>query len=284
MSVTNLDDKRLPVFYEVKIEHRWDGTFGLSIEGIGNDPTPRSKNSVARALKEAIEIIDPSVLPIAAQSEAARLREKIAAGLHYPDCWDTAAYPTLESAIFESLDNFICAFAKKYQAGGGEVVYQGRMVGDKHWIDQSEAGYLHMLARPTIFQTQKLYTVSQTAQTEPVLDRPAKVGGTRFGQGVTWSTVIGAAQRLYEHEVTPQKEAERIKRASAVCAEIRGEKTPEPIQGPKILERVWYHKGVGDDPEDYEIFDQSQFMSNRPDCESCIQALIVEAPNWELDK
>jgi hypothetical protein len=37
------------------------------------------------------------------------LRDKIASGLHYPDCWDTAAYPTLEHAMWESLHNFMCS-------------------------------------------------------------------------------------------------------------------------------------------------------------------------------
>lgn len=49
----------------------------------------------------------------------------------------------------------------------------------------------------------------QTRET-PVLDKPAKVGAGRFGVGVKWSSVIAAAQRLYEREVTPEKEAERI--------------------------------------------------------------------------
>lgn len=64
---------------------------------------------------------------------------------------------------------------------------------------------------------------------EPRLDRPAKVGGVRFGKGVKWSTVIGAAQRKYEYEVTPEKEAARIKRARTVmdeftasCDQVRG--------------------------------------------------------------
>ncbi|AOJ09641.1 hypothetical protein WS71_20225 [Burkholderia mayonis] len=29
--------------------------------------------------------------------------------MHYPDCWDTAAYPTLDSAMLESLNSFMCS-------------------------------------------------------------------------------------------------------------------------------------------------------------------------------
>jgi len=61
-TLINLGDKRPSVFYTVTIEHRWDGTFGLSISGIGDDPTPRSRNSVASTLLEVIKVIDPSVL------------------------------------------------------------------------------------------------------------------------------------------------------------------------------------------------------------------------------
>jgi hypothetical protein len=74
-------------------------------------------------------------------------------------------------------------------------------------------------------------TAGKAAQAEPVLDKPAKVGGGRFGVGVKWSTVIGAAQRHYEYEVTPEKEAARIARAGEVIESIRrGEYLSEPAQ------------------------------------------------------
>jgi hypothetical protein len=39
----------------------------------------------------------------------------IARILHYPDCWDTAAYPTLESAVIEALSSeFKCSDAKHW--------------------------------------------------------------------------------------------------------------------------------------------------------------------------
>lgn len=62
MTTTDINAKRPSVFYTVNIEHRWDGTFGLSVSGIGDDPSPRSRNSVACALIEAVKIIDPSVI------------------------------------------------------------------------------------------------------------------------------------------------------------------------------------------------------------------------------
>ncbi|MCK1826001.1 hypothetical protein MX655_10660 [Pseudomonas aeruginosa] len=44
----------------------------------------------------------------------------------------------------------------------------------------------------------------------PKLKQPAKVGGVRFSAGVSSRLVVEAAQRLYEFESTPEKEAERI--------------------------------------------------------------------------
>ncbi|MCB2251826.1 hypothetical protein KTQ74_07970 [Pseudomonas chlororaphis] len=49
----------------------------------------------------------------------------------------------------------------------------------------------------------------------PKLSRPAKVGAVRFSAGVSSRLVVECAQRLYEYEVTPEKEAERIAKGSA---------------------------------------------------------------------
>lgn len=49
----------------------------------------------------------------------------------------------------------------------------------------------------------------------PKLEHPAKVGGVRFSAGVSSRLVVEAAQRLYEFESTPEKEAERIERLHA---------------------------------------------------------------------
>ncbi|WP_438396390.1 hypothetical protein [Caballeronia sp. DA-9] len=45
---------------------------------------------------------------------------------------------------------------------------------------------------------------------EARLDKPAQVGNGRFGVGVKWSTVIGAAQRHHDYMNTPEKERDRI--------------------------------------------------------------------------
>ena len=60
----------------------------------------------------------------------------------------------------------------------------------------------------------KLYLAAPSAPVPewPVLDKPALVGGGRFHVGVSARLVVEAAQRHYEYEVTPEKEAERIAR------------------------------------------------------------------------
>lgn len=55
----------------------------------------------------------------------------------------------------------------------------------------------------------------------PKLDKPAKVGNVRFREGVAWRTVIEAAQRQYEYDVTPEKEADRIKRGNEAMERFR---------------------------------------------------------------
>ncbi|MFU4327182.1 hypothetical protein ACM726_02680 [Pseudomonas aeruginosa] len=55
----------------------------------------------------------------------------------------------------------------------------------------------------------------QAEQHWPKLEQPAKVGGVRFSAGVSSRLVVEAAQRLYEFESTPEKEAERIERLQA---------------------------------------------------------------------
>jgi len=53
------------------------------------------------------------------------MNDHTAAAIHYPECWDTAAYPTLESALSAVYHNFKCqdhtaADAPNREAGDGE--------------------------------------------------------------------------------------------------------------------------------------------------------------------
>ncbi len=56
---------------------------------------------------------------------------------------------------------------------------------------------------------------AQVRSTWPKLEKPAQVGAVRFSAGVSSRLVVEAAQRLYEFESTPEKEAERIERLQA---------------------------------------------------------------------
>lgn len=62
---------------------------------------------------------------------------------------------------------------------------------------------------------------------EPRLDKPAQVGNGRFGVGVKWSTVIGAAQRHHEYMNTPELEAERIAKGNEFWSEFRRAAVPQ---------------------------------------------------------
>lgn len=75
-------------------------------------------------------------------------------------------------------------------------------------------------------------------QAWPKLDKPAKVGGGRFQAGVSTQLVVEAAQRLYEYEVTPEKEAERIARCSSFVANLHrqdGAQDLVPDLGPDLV-------------------------------------------------
>ncbi|WP_436423416.1 hypothetical protein, partial [Pseudomonas aeruginosa] len=56
---------------------------------------------------------------------------------------------------------------------------------------------------------------AQAEQHWPKLEKPAQVGAIRFHAGLSSRLVVEAAQRLYEFESTPEKEAERIERLQA---------------------------------------------------------------------
>ncbi|QBS70787.1 hypothetical protein [Bordetella bronchiseptica] len=59
------------------------------------------------------------------------------------------------------------------------------------------------------------------------LDAPAQVGGTRFGKGIHWSTVIRAAQQHHQYMQDPAREAERIAQAKRFQAFVAGDAAPQ---------------------------------------------------------
>ncbi|HGM4821483.1 TPA: hypothetical protein ACKP7E_000402 [Pseudomonas aeruginosa] len=59
---------------------------------------------------------------------------------------------------------------------------------------------------------------AQAEQHWPKLEKPAQVGAIRFSAGVSSRLVVEAAQRLYEFESTPEKEAERPEVVAVVRA------------------------------------------------------------------
>ncbi|SFQ70506.1 hypothetical protein SAMN05216578_102285 [Halopseudomonas formosensis] len=94
---------------------------------------------------------------------------------------------------------------------------QGEPVGEVRFelgAPSSIFAELYSKSLPVLAPGTKLYAAPQPAEQQPFewprLDRPAKVGAGRFGKGVSSRLVIEAAQRQYEYDVTPEKEAERI--------------------------------------------------------------------------
>ncbi len=67
---------------------------------------------------------------------------------------------------------------------------------------------------------------------DPKLDKPARIGATRFGVGVSWSTVIGRAQREEEWRNDPNK----VELTPEQVAEFR-----EALSRPGIIEVMPNH-------------------------------------------
>ena len=61
---------------------------------------------------------------------------------------------------------------------------------------------------------------------EEKLEKPAMVGCTRFSKGVSARLVIEAAQRNYDYQVTPEKEAERIALGSSFLESLQNIASP----------------------------------------------------------
>ncbi|HCH0514888.1 TPA: hypothetical protein NKO46_003534 [Pseudomonas aeruginosa] len=74
-----------------------------------------------------------------------------------------------------------------------------------------EEGGVLLDEEPTTAQPSRV----QAEQHWPKLEKPAQVGAIRFHAGLSSRLVVEAAQRLYEFESTPEKEAERIERLQA---------------------------------------------------------------------
>jgi hypothetical protein len=99
------------------------------------------------------------------------------------------------------------------------VIYQMRSDGDFwHDIDKSRFDVLPQTMRRIVYATRDATEQAARAtaeQSEQKLDKRAQVSNTRFGVGVKWSTVIGAAQRYHDFMTTPEKESERIEKGKA---------------------------------------------------------------------
>lgn len=149
-----------------------------------------------------------------------------------PTCRRNAApAPADERAAFDADDLDFEPDARHTVADMANIGYAlleqiDRMAPGYHWNDSPIEIVSDLISER---DDARAASASETGAEGAKLEKPAKVGGVRFGVGVKWSTVIGAAQRLYEYEVTPEKEAARIERARGVLDDIRdGKYTSSP--------------------------------------------------------
>ncbi|MGK8182921.1 hypothetical protein ACRS2I_33390 [Pseudomonas aeruginosa] len=99
---------------------------------------------------------------------------------------------------------------------------------------------------------------AQARSTWPKLEKPAQVGAVRFSAGVSSRLVVEAAQRLYEFESTPEKEAERIERLQAFreqCFEPLGTEFSKVLSDnlPDLLSTAQAEQAEAERPEVAEV-------------------------------
>ncbi|EXE11920.1 hypothetical protein J559_3179 [Acinetobacter sp. 983759] len=87
---------------------------------------------------------------------------------------------------------------------------------------------------------------------EPTLDAPARVGGGIFQKGIKWSTVIGAAQRHYEHELRESikpiiSPADMLRIATGELVLVPREPTEKMLNAARDWSTAKYGKPVGND-------------------------------------
>lgn len=61
MSVIDLAQRRVPVWYTVRLGHHWDDTLEIVVEDVADNG--RSRLSVADALRRAADALDSSATP-----------------------------------------------------------------------------------------------------------------------------------------------------------------------------------------------------------------------------
>ncbi|MCT5529908.1 hypothetical protein LZL70_30340, partial [Pseudomonas aeruginosa] len=124
----------------------------------------------------------------------------------------------------------------------------------------------------------------------PKLEQPAKVGGVRFSAGVSSRLVVEAAQRLYEFESTPEKEAERPEGPTEDELEAAG--LGYPLHKEEAV-KLWYSgfrsevitvleaweaigHDIGMNPDKGELLDSLRYMLEKCEAHDAALARVAE--------
>jgi len=110
------------------------------------------------------------------------------------------------------------------------------------------------------------------------LDAPAQVGGTRFGKGIHWSTVIHAAQRHHEYMQDPAREAARIAQAKQFQALVAGDAPPHAREEQLVIKQCILH---GPAPEGFA--DWYQWLEAPVKMGAFIRAATADDWKWPED-
>ncbi len=130
---------------------------------------------------------------------------------------------------------------------------------------------------------------------EPKLDAPAKVAGTIFGVGVKWATVIGKAQRDYEHRDDPQPTQEDRERFAKALGRNAPAATSEAPVAWRYVRGMSSYIDQGPPPtqEEYGMFDSITPLYTHPasagegvteDDRSRLRDVISYVRTWAKDE
>ncbi|MER1001060.1 hypothetical protein AAA597_17795 [Pseudomonas aeruginosa] len=122
----------------------------------------------------------------------------------------------------------------------------------------------------------------------PKLEQPAKVGGVRFSAGVSSRLVVEAAQRLYEFESTPEKEAERIDPEQELVEQAGGDERAafelfvrKHCGMPAHIAVNWDAKFTNDAWEGWQA--RAALAQPSPKCATCNDSgqIVVSGPHYQ---
>ncbi len=240
-----------PVAAQVAVPEQWQA---VARECVSHLDDGRTQPALSRSLRKLSAMLDSSVAPPVSVSHGWKLVPVeptpgmlMAAGaaVHAATYWHRA-YCAMLAATPEAPQTIQCN-ACDWIGSSADALYLG---------GREPIGPLCPECHETTGPADDAATLEAP---EPVLDRPASIGGTTFGVGIPVRTLVAAAQRRYEVEQTPASLADRqalidALRRPVVDAEIATLRSAIRAMASMLQAREWAeHVSTDPDVTDLEV-------------------------------